>query len=229
MFGLRSVAGFLFAGSLSVLAQEFEPSLSHTATFAEQGVNGTFNLTISEGSMSYSFRLLVDQAAFSSCDLKEEGLTYHIHSVWLHEDKLSGTFEECGAPKTAGHWDPTFACGSSSSQLKMADGSVNPECISYNKETANTPASVAAEYTCGFGGVCEVGDLSGKQGILYANGDEGVFEGSYTDALPEGVSVQTASEEFLADLQVPDQPAWASMVFHCAPTNARLFCAFFSH
>ena len=134
------------------------------------------------------------------------GLKYHIHEEWNYgndtEDKMGAT--ECGAAYTGGHWDPWLACGSASGDeyCTSQGGCVNSSSIinTKNKYECNTTNFRKEPYTC------EVGDWSGKYGLLHIVNDSGTI----TDLSPFEVDG--------SDLD------GYSVVFHCND-GTRAFCA----
>uniref|UniRef100_A0A0G4FES4 Superoxide dismutase copper/zinc binding domain-containing protein n=1 Tax=Chromera velia CCMP2878 TaxID=1169474 RepID=A0A0G4FES4_9ALVE len=196
----------------------------YVAQFDEPEVTGHFNMWLDDDSLSYAFQIEVDQSAFSTCSklFTTGGLSYHIHSIWENIDDASSL--DCGSDNTAGHWDPLYACGPASSQLKLEDDSVNTECVNYVDGDSVMDVSDKYMPMQGDEDSAEAGDLSAVNGKVFSN-QVGVFSAYHTNTYPTGLTLKDVNQQYLADLEVPTQPAWASVVFHCGEGGARLFCA----
>jgi len=147
-----------------------------------QGASGYFAMTLSPslGQATYNLQLNLNGYANPlSCDLSK-GLKYHIHSFWNNKTATSSAGQvACGAANTGGHYDPSFAC-SASSQGNIDTTSYNVSgqpvvkatyCALLGRTTTSRPPY---KYSCnstifqqqGHFSQCEVGDLSGKFGVL---------------------------------------------------------------
>ncbi|RHZ32715.1 hypothetical protein DYB31_013263, partial [Aphanomyces astaci] len=81
---------------------------------------------------------------------------WHIHTQWNNnENHSSGLTNDCAIANTANHFDPNFACGPNSDNIK------SPQCA--NKTYGCNATSYANNPD-----VCEKGDLSGKLGKMKA-------------------------------------------------------------
>ncbi|RHY10509.1 hypothetical protein DYB25_008031, partial [Aphanomyces astaci] len=81
---------------------------------------------------------------------------WHIHTQWNNnENHSSGLTNDCAIANTANHFDPNFACGPNSDNIK------SPQC-------ANKTYGCNATLYANNPDVCEKGDLSGKLGKMKA-------------------------------------------------------------
>jgi len=101
----------------------------------------------------------------------ENGFKWHIHDLWEHTQNAAVGSDLCGSTYTAGHYDPTAACGSASGNAEcgtcdLGDGS------EYDCDFLNDPYS------------CEVGDLGGKFGKIMVGEDA-----TYTSEFLPGLHV----------------------------------------
>mmetsp|Transcript_3297 Transcript_3297/g.2934 ORF Transcript_3297/g.2934 Transcript_3297/m.2934 type:complete len:295 (-) Transcript_3297:33-917(-) len=191
-----------------------------TITAEEAGdATGYFAVDIVDGVGYYYFDLNLDNfdsADASDCDFTTYGLKYHIHSYWTNPNTTSSAGSTyCGAPYTGGHYDPTFACSTSSQNYTTA-------CTTLGRIPSDgyTYTCTPEIYSDGDYASCELGDLSGKFGIVYPT--EGTVQFSTSDPLvdtnpPYEVSYET---------NVKNSLKWSSIVFHCGTSAApRLVCA----
>lgn len=194
----------------------------YEATVDQPGVQGRFGMRLTNSSMYFGWDLSFDAFPPELCNLTTDGLTVHIHSKWAAEDKTEGSTADCGPQFTAGHWDPTLMCGPSSSQLSRPDGTANPACANYKE--GMSPAALAASYRCSTfePDQCELGDITGRHGRIMLAGSSSA-KAAFTVPLP--LPLEELEAQYGATLVPGSDFAWASVVAHCAPTNARLFCA----
>eukprot|EP00005_Dracoamoeba_jomungandri_P004467 CAMPEP_0174252702 /NCGR_PEP_ID=MMETSP0439-20130205/2069_1 /TAXON_ID=0 /ORGANISM="Stereomyxa ramosa, Strain Chinc5" /LENGTH=227 /DNA_ID=CAMNT_0015333283 /DNA_START=59 /DNA_END=742 /DNA_ORIENTATION=+ len=86
-----------------------------------------------------------------------DGMNFHVHMIWEHDDINSASWTDCGSTYTGGHWDPTLACGPASGNSLCDELDVDYNCTSsyypYNPYK------------------CEVGDWSNKYGRVYVDSD----------------------------------------------------------
>eukprot|EP01035_Chromulina_nebulosa_P020958 gene20958-27162_t len=177
-------------------------------------------MEIEDGHAMYSYKLnLTNFALASSCSLSSSGLKYHIHSYWTNGSVTSSAGSTyCGSAYTGGHYDPNFACSSSSQEI--SSGCVNLGRTSSQGYTysCNTTLYKEGDYSN-----CEVGDLSGKIGIMYPQANSLLFSANTTaiDYLPAYIANYKTS--------IKNAIMWSSIVFHCGANNNRLLCASFSN
>jgi len=128
-------------------------------------VIGYYKMSVQSGRASHSFQLdLSNFKDTSECDLSN-GLYYHVHTSWNPDDstRTSGLgATDCGATVTGGHYDPNLACSASSQDASGL-------CVALNRTSAlgYTYNCTSAGFAAGIVSHCEVGDLSGKFGIVY--------------------------------------------------------------
>ncbi|KAH9107986.1 hypothetical protein LEN26_005630 [Aphanomyces euteiches] len=123
---------------------------------------------------------------------------WHIHTKW--DNKASGgSLEHCALAKTANHYDPTFACGPNSDNVKDA------KCKELTPVYKCTPENYKADPEA-----CEKGDLSGKLGSLTSK--KGKIRGTWFDPHYPALSEST--------------PEW-NMLLHavCGSSTPRFVCA----
>merc|ERR1719461_740074 len=177
----------------------------YVATFGagSNGVTGT--VTVNDGQVIVDLDLSDEPAlpdGFATCTAG--GLKGHIHNSWTHgdtDDRLGGT--DCGAAYTGGHYDPWNACGpaSGSSYCDKSDdlsGELTASCVPASDYSPNFAAEPFS---------AEVGDWSGKYGVLELDADNEIkydFSSYY--------EVKSA------------EMAGLSVVFHCNG-GSRAFCA----
>ena len=131
---------------------------------------------------------------------------YHIHTSWTNSAKNSAaTSLECKA--TGLHYDPYLACGYPSSN-----------CSALNRESPKGYTCTPSIYSSGQYAKCQVGDTSGKFGNAFAtSGLKFQQLGPLYDYHPP------VAANYLVGTSRTS--TFASVVFHCPGTNARLLCA----
>ncbi|ETV65314.1 hypothetical protein H257_17915 [Aphanomyces astaci] len=138
------------------------------------GVAGTITTLVSASSTVITADLDVAKANWTALNAADGNCTnvtvteytWHIHTKWDNPGKASELTAGCSLAKTANHFDPDFACGPNSDnikELKCANKTYGCNTTSY----ANVP------------GVCEKGDLSGKLGKMKAV--SGKISATWTD------------------------------------------------
>lgn len=180
------------------------------------GAVGQVALQILDGVATYSFNLDLNSFKNSTpCDL-QDGLKFHIHSYWNTNINNSAANEMCGSSYTGGHYDPNFACSTSSQSYSTQCTELGriPPTYEYSCNTTN--------YGQGKYSMCEVGDISGKYGVVYPKGSKNLQYSvtNFEDYLPP------YTYNYLR--QDSTSLMWTSFVFHCAQNSNRLVCAKFS-
>ena len=182
----------------------------------DDNILGYFTMKVNHGVASYSFSL--DLSSFSdstTCDLSN-GLYYHLHTSWNTEDgRNSGLGStDCGSTVTGGHYDPNLACSASSEEASgLCTALSRTSTLGY---TYNCSSSV---YSAGIYGQCEVGDLSGKFGIVYPSSNDRFVQpvAAHTDYQPPTIY------NYLKNDNVAKM--FSSIVFHCVDSSkTRLIC-----
>jgi hypothetical protein len=180
------------------------------------GASGYVALQVAEGVATYSFELNLNSYKNSTpCDL-HDGLKFHIHSYWNSNANGSAANAQCGSSYTGGHYDPNFACSSSSQ-------SISTQCVSLGRVSPSyTYSCNTTVYASGKYSMCEVGDISGKHGTVYPLSTSNLQYNvnNFLDYLPP------YTYNYLR--QDATSLMWASFVFHCAQNSNRLVCAKFS-
>jgi len=190
---------------------------SYCATISSSsapGASGYFQLDIVNGTSTHEFYLDLSQFS-TTCDLSL-GLTYHIHSYWKNTTTSSGTNGYCGSGYTGGHFDPNLACGPASE-----DASSSCSSLGRTSSSGYTYGCSKTLFKAGQYGVCEVGDLSGKYGLIMRKSlTSNIFARTVTwaDYLPPYIANYDTTTSIIKP--------WTSIVFHCT-TGARLVCAKF--
>lgn len=161
---------------------------------------------LSKGRATYRTRLTgLDQGDLASTI--GDSLTYHLHSG------IVGPNGECGGDFTAGHYDPTLACGGATTAPLCSEADDGAACCE------ERPAPGYCED--GTLETCEVGDLSGLHGAIPVEGgiaDHFVRNGRCPDCGMDYDPMATAQDgTALFD-------TWASVVFH-GIDNQRVLCA----
>jgi len=207
---IYSVAVVVLAGLLQLCSAQQYCASFNPATASD--VSGYVAMQITDGSASYGIYLDMTNFA-TTCDLSQ-GLNYHVHSYWFNTSTTSASNGFCGDTNTGGHYDPNFACSGASQNYSTACTDIG-RIPSNNYVYSCTPAL----YQAGKYSMCEVGDISGKNGVLMpTTGSTTIFElTEFVDYLPPyAVNFDTLDTNSLQ---------WSSVVFHCPVGGARLICA----
>lgn len=216
------------------MVKSLPPSTSYCASFdvKHSGVNGYFAMTIDEqtGLSYYDFKVdLTQYPNPSKCNLNNK-LKYHIHSYWTNTTSTNTyVISTCGA--TGGHFDPYLACSQSSQYQTSPATYPGPLCPLLNRVAPNyTYPCSATNFNGGNLQGCEVGDLSGKFGLI-SNTSYGIYESSSISGPvlidPLGPAIMDYGND-LPQTVTSYTNMWNSIVFHCNDaTNTRLFCAQF--
>lgn len=180
------------------------------------GASGYVALEILDGVATYSFDLNMNNFKNSTpCNL-DDGLKFHIHSYWNTNTNLSAANSFCGSGYTGGHYDPNFACSTSSQSYSTQCTTLGriPPVYTYSCNTTNYAKS---KYS-----FCEIGDISGKHGTVFPASSTNLQYSlsNFLDYLPP------YTYNYLR--QDATSLMWASFVFHCAQNSNRLTCAKFS-
>jgi len=182
-----------------------------TFTYAGTGINGTVTVDDREVTISLDFSKVNYSKLPGNTSCLADGLHVHIHELW----KQAGTeyigSVACGEAYTGGHWDPYLACGPHSANVHCnKSNNVKTQCVSSssafdsnNKYACNKTNYAENPY------VCEVADWSGKYGTL-----------NVTKNITRLVA-KSFWEVESADV------IGKAVVFHCANTDDRAFCAKF--
>lgn len=133
---------------------------------------------------------------------------YHIHTKWTNTTSNSAAGSTLCGPTVAGpHYDPNLACGYSSAS-----------CTALGRTPASYNCTKQA-YNAGNYAQCQVGDLSGKFGIVYG------VNNVYSQAASVVYDFQPPyAANFLVANAISS--AWSSIVFHCND-GSRQVCAKF--
>lgn len=182
------------------------------------GAYGTVAMEIASGKVQYSVSLNLNGfTAATGCDYTQ-GLSYHIHTYWTNTTVSSSANGFCGAGFTGGHYDPNFACSASSQNSSSACTALGRVSPTYTYSCSTTT------YGEGQYSLCEVGDISGKTGLLFP---ASATDLTFSSAQP--VTDYQPPYDYNYKAQDADSLMWSSVVFHCvANANARLVCADFS-
>jgi hypothetical protein len=181
-------------------------SLSNT------GIQG--NITINDREVIVNLDLTnVNYSKFASnTGCFTNGMKYHIHKNWLYSDVNDRIGAgPCGSTYLGGHWDPWAACSNSTSNAYCLSSKVSGSCIkssssfhSNGNYVCNTTVYGLDPYSC------EVGDFSGKYGVLRLTNnkvyrkDSSFWEVTASDVIGK------------------------SIVFHCSTAgDPRAFCSVF--
>ena len=210
MFPVKFV--FLVSFTLTRAATNYCGSLTSSTA---QGVTGYLSMTVGDGIALYNVNLDLSKWENTTyCDLNK-GISYHLHTKWTSATSNSNYGSLCGKDYLGGHYDPNFAC----SNFSEAASSYCPG-LNRTVSTGYTYTCNPSVYTEGNYFKCEVGDISGKFGILYSQG-KNIFGSS-------GKFVQDNQPPYAASYAQTSHPlflGWSSVIFHCNADNARLFCA----
>jgi hypothetical protein len=131
------------------------------------GKYGTFELYTSPDDSKMNWYLYLENINELSTELgldfKISSLNYHLHQQWTWEGNTWAYGENsCGSFYTGGHYDPYFACG-------PASGVSDQTCQDIGK--GKDQYSCTGAYDDAMYDKCEVGDLSGKYGQIFIDGD----------------------------------------------------------
>jgi len=105
------------------------------------------------------------QEKYPDCDYNNIQVTWQLQTQWNNEN-TSGFLDACAADKTGGSFDPTYACG----PFSQNSGGV----------ACNAQADAGMSYQCSpenyaeWGIACEMGDFSGKYGLVSIGGENGL-------------------------------------------------------
>lgn len=193
---------------------------------SESGVSGYFTINIDEAAGLSYYDFNVDLSSFSTTCDTSNGLKYHIHSFWTNNAATSSN--SCGS--CGNHFDPYLSC-SSTSQYQISPATYpGPLCKSLNRFSPNyTYPCSSTSFSNGNLQGCEVGDLSGKFGIVKNSSTSPlIFKSSTVLSDPLGPTSYTYGNGSTSGFQQITEytSVWNSIVFHCnnAPNNTRLFC-----
>lgn len=191
----------------------------YCATISPNDANnaqGYFAMNIINGIGIYQFHLDLTSIGTSlgGCSLSSSGLRFQIHSKWLNSSVSSSAGSNfCGISYTGGNYDPNYACSTSSQNI-------NTECEQLQRTSANGYSYTCSSIVYGLGqyATCEVGDLSGKFGIVYPAKNTKVFT---------TIEIVDFFPPLIANFQntVNDANMWSSIVFGCGSTTTPIVCA----
>jgi hypothetical protein len=182
--------------------------------YADLGRYGTFDLEISadDGTMKWSSSLQNIKMLETELNVTISSLNYHLHQQWTDNNTdvaIGGV--GCGPNITGNHYDPFFGCG-------PASGVPTDQCLAIGK------AKNATRYNCNpavYGSraynECEVGDLSGKNGVILVTADG---RATSTRAIPDPLPVIAA--QYVTDRTVNKADQFASIVYHIG--SPRVLC-----
>ena len=214
-----TVLGLLLLMVLSLVNPSLSDSSYYCAAFESDDVNGYFQMQHTGQGVAY-YTLGVDLLSgfnASTCDLSG-GLQYHIHTVWKNTStygSVGATY--CGSSYTGSHYDPNLACSSKSQYY-------DSRCVSLGRTSDDSYdyACTTEIYAAGSYALCEVGDLSGKLGVVYET-----YSGS--QQFNQSVAVADYQPPYEANFDASDTVSgqWASLVVHCAADGSRLACGQF--
>jgi hypothetical protein len=210
---MEIVVFFLIAFFSAIAASATSQKYCATITSEEAaGASGYVALQVEEGVATYSFNLdLNDFTPTTSCDYSL-GLSYHIHSYWHNNNNASAANSYCLASYTGGHYDPNLACSVYSQSSSTLCKDLNRYYPHYNY-SCNSTNYAAGEYS-----KCEIGDISGKNGIVYPTSSTNLkfTISDFMDYLPP--------YNFNYNRTDLNSLPWTSFIFHCAQNNDRLVC-----
>ena len=178
------------------------------------GAVGYVALQIAEGVAKYAFTLDLSNFQPSQPCNYNEGLNFHIHSYWTNTLQNSSSNANCGSSFTGGHYDPNFACSSSSQSYSTSCTALGRVSPTYTY-SCNSTNYVAGKYS-----MCEVGDISGKHGVVIPNKQNISTLIEFNDFLP--------AYEYNFERADTTSLVWTSFVFHCKSPNIRIICTKFS-
>lgn len=189
------------------------------ASFATSGAQGTFSLLVDGNGMgsyywSISLAGLTTLSASDIAQIQTYGIKYHIHANW--NDTLGHATTTCGG--AGGHYDPYLTCSSKSQNQATLCPLINRTSAHGYAYGVNCNASSFGLGQQGHLSLCEVGDLSGKNGFIPPSSNM-MFTGSF---------IGDPHPPLVANYRCPDLVSgqWASVVLHLplAPSPAFL-CA----
>jgi hypothetical protein len=176
------------------------------------GITGFFNVKYDDSNVlraDYSFS--VDLSKYTgTCDLSQ-GLGYHLHAEWIGANV---TATGAGCTMAENHYDPYLACGANS-QGRFAGDTTCTSARGASYVYNCTPDL----YKAGYLSNCEIGDLSGKYGKVFAKPGTKIFaRADRNDPVPP-LTVDFDKKNTVGT-------KWNSIVFHCAvPNTSRIVCA----
>lgn len=154
---LKSVAAIFDPRYSSGLSGSIEAR--YKSSFHPMSVDLRINLDFSKLDPTYLTKL------YPKC--KELSFAWHVHTDW--KSSLSSSVS-CPGRVVGGHYDPTFACGPKSQYANYA-------VCKYQNLKRKYQCNPRAFYQNSI--ACEMGDLSGKFGLIKANG--GKISAKYHD------------------------------------------------
>lgn len=204
------VALMCMLAAAAIAQDQYCGSIDPTTT---SGASGSFAMQVDQGVGQYSFTLDLNNYIGYDCNFTR-GLSYHIHTYWNNNSVSSSAGSFCGSTYAGGHYDPNFACSGSSQNSTSG-------CTALGRTAAQgyTYSCSSSVYANGEYSRCEVGDISGKNGVAYPTSDTDL-----TFSLSNFVDYQPP---YAYNYKTQDQDSlmWSSIVFHCAGDNIRMVCA----
>lgn len=148
------------AGLLLFLVKSVSASVMATATFSKEnsGLIGTIRVLLGNVKVDLNFTGVNYTELGLPEECADEGLSFHMHTLWDHGTDADRSAGECAGEFTSGHYDPWLACGPASS---------NGDCLGKGGCVPTGTTWDEGEYTCYperfdlVPYVCEVGDWSG--------------------------------------------------------------------
>ena len=204
-----------------------------------EGAMGYFSMSIAKDGSYSNYTARLDLSQFKTpCDVSR-GLMFHLHSYWSAKQGIySGSNDECLIDKIGGHYgmhfnyitfsllttahaafiapDPFFACGEWSTYNQISSKCSSLKRVSPSYEYRCNPSSYFED---GMHHMCEVGDLSGKFGMLFPSVGGTFFDRTFTFD-----PVAPIMANFKANEDDHVSAAWSSVAFHCH-TGEPLLCA----
>merc|ERR1711920_1076391 len=101
----------------------------------------------------------------TECDYSDIKVTWQLQTKWDNENN-SGLLDTCNADKNGGSFDPTYACG----PLSQFNGGAACNAQAEAGKTYDCNPTTYAESNI----ACEMGDFSGKYGLVSIGGDAGL-------------------------------------------------------
>lgn len=211
-----AVITFGIVGSVARASVESQQYCATIDATNSAGASGFVALQVQNGVAKYSFSLDMNNFVNTTQCALSYGLKYHIHSFWNSNTATSAANAQCGASFTGGHYDPNLACSQSSQSHTTLCPPINRTAPGYTY-SCNTTNYQEGQYA-----LCEVGDISGKHGIVYPASSY-----NYQFSVTNFMDYQPPyTYNFLK--QDRDSLMWSSFVFHCGQNDNRLVCAKFS-